>query len=84
MKRSEVIGYLSDLTDAAYGVDVSVGVWGEGDGMGDVVDASFALSFVAATLLFCVELLKPDAVAPDPKAALMSIMASGINDYLTA
>lgn len=84
MKRKEISGYLSELVDATGDIDVGVNIIGTAGEKGKLMDETLALCLVASTLMFCTELLDPDAVCPDHADALMAIITDALHAYFGA
>lgn len=84
MKREEISVYLGELVDAAGDIDVSVNISGTAGEKAKLMDGTLGLCFVASALMFCMELLDPDAVCPDHADALMAIITDALHAYFGA
>ncbi len=83
MERKEISEYMGELADLASDVEATVGCFDlERGNAAPFGNAEISLCLVAATLMFCMELLKPDAVPPSYGDALMSIITGAAHGYL--
>ena len=82
MKRKEISEYMGELVDVASGLDLTVGLVGVEDGKRKDIDGDLALCLVASALMFCMELLEPDATCPDHADALTAIVTGALHGYL--
>ena len=83
MERGEISEYMGKLADLAGNVEATVGCFDLEHGRAKPFgNAEMSLALVAATLMFCMELLKPDAMPPSYGDALMSIVTGSVHGYL--
>ena len=79
MKRKEISEYLDELLDVAG--DMSINVVGDDAAKGNAPTGTLVLALVASTLMFCIDLLEPDAVCPDHADALTAIVSDALHGY---
>ena len=81
MKRKEISEYLDELVDVACDIDMSINVTGDDVAKKANGRGTLALALVASTLMFCMDLLEPDAVCPDHVDALTAIVSDALHGY---
>lgn len=81
MKRKEISEYLDELLDVAGDIDMSINIVGDDTAKRNAPTGTLALALVASTLMFCMDLLEPDAVCPDHVDALTAIVSDALHGY---